>query len=231
MDYNLLERSLSSPRLNRYLKTCKYSKKSATKLYVLNLKVSQSFYPLLNLFEITLRNAIHEELKNHFNAHDWVIREKNGFMSNRSLGFTNFHLKKSVLKAEQGLRDNYKTITPSRVISELMFGFWTNLFEKHHYRLINGSIINVFKNRPPHINRADISKGLNLIREFRNRIYHNEPICFRLNTINLENAILVKNKIIMLIEWIDPNLVKLFKMFNELDSHILNCESLKRRIN
>lgn len=228
MIYTKLEKSLSKPRLNRYLITCKYSKNSATKLYILNLKLSQSFYPLLNLFETIIRNSIHEELKIHFQDHDWIRNQKNQFMSSRSLNFTKFYLKTAVETAERKIVKNGRGITTSRIISEQTFGFWTSLFDNHHYKLIGGCIIKIFPNKPKNINRVEIAKELAFIRDFRNRIYHNEPICFDLNKVDLSHALLIKSKILMLIEWIDPDLITVFNKFSELESHVEKCDLIRK---
>jgi len=230
MDYSKLEKSLSKPRLNRYLTTCKYSKKSAIKLYILNLKLSQSFYPLLNLFETIIRNSIHEELKSHFQDHDWIQTQKRQFMSNRSISFTKFYLKKCVESAENKIKKNGRSITTSRIISEQTFGFWTSLFDNHHYKLIGGCVIKVFPNKPKHINRTEIAKELGIIRDFRNRVYHNEPICFNLTKVDLSNVQLIKSKILMLIEWINPDLISVFNKFSEVDYHIEKCEQIRKSI-
>ena len=80
-------------------------------------------------------------------------------------------------KAERTIRRKGGTISSGKVISEQSFGFWTSLFETHHYRLIGGVIIHCFPNKPNNVNRSVIAQKLNRIREFRNRVYHNEPIC------------------------------------------------------
>ena len=55
MNYNKLEYYVSQPRLNRFLIASGNSKVKAQKLYYANLKVAQSFYPVLNIFEVFFR--------------------------------------------------------------------------------------------------------------------------------------------------------------------------------
>ena len=66
MDYAKLEKFVSTPRLDRYLVSCDNSHERAMKLYEANLIVCQAFYPILNLFETFLRNAINDKLALHF---------------------------------------------------------------------------------------------------------------------------------------------------------------------
>ncbi|MFK8102318.1 MAG: hypothetical protein AB8G15_07335 [Saprospiraceae bacterium] len=200
MKYHDLANLVSQPRLDRYLAACVNSKVKAQKLYKANLRVAQAFYPLLNLFEIILRNKIHYRLSAHFANPDWIVVERMGFMSDNSLRGSNFFLKNQIEKAERKLRRRGSRITAGKVIAEQTFGFWTSLFDPHHYRLLRGSIINCFPNKLTTVNRSEISVKLQRIRDFRNRIYHNEPICFDRNQINFRIAEDIKNDIYDLLE-------------------------------
>lgn len=220
MEYNKLEYYLSQPRLERFLIATANSKSKAQKLYRGNLRVSQAFYPILNLFEIFLRNIVNYQVSSHFANPNWIISEKNGFMNNASLTSSKFYLKNSVIKAEKTIRRKRGTITPGKVIAEQSLGFWTSFFDTHHYRLIGGVVIHCFPNKPAHINRNQINQKLNRVREFRNRIYHNEPICFHENTIDFTEGTNIKQEIYELLEWIDIDLIAYVDYFNKIDAKI-----------
>jgi hypothetical protein len=66
LEYFKLEKFLSQPRLNKFLTATGNSKTKAQKLYRINLRVAQSFYPILNLFEIFLRNTMNQQIASHF---------------------------------------------------------------------------------------------------------------------------------------------------------------------
>lgn len=226
MDYSKLEYYLSRPRLDRFLVATGNSKSKSQKLYRINLRVAQAFYPVLNLFEIFLRNIVNYQVSSFFTNPNWIITEKNGFMNHPSLSPSRFFLKNSVLKTERSVKRRCSTITPGKIIAEQSFGFWTSLFETHHYRLIGGVVIHCFPSKPAHINRNILNQKLNRIREFRNRIYHNEPICFNGNAIDFTNAINIKNKIYELLEWIDIDLTEYVDYFNGIDSKINTINNL-----
>lgn len=226
MDYNKLEYYLSQPRLNRFLIATGNYKPRAKKLYRINLRVAQAFYPVLNLFEIFLRNVINYQMLAHFANPNWIIAEKNGFMSHASLNGTRYHLKNSVNKAERAIRRRGGTITPGKVIAEQSFGFWTSLYDTHHYRLIGGVVIHCFPSKPAVINRSSINQKLNRIREFRNRIYHNEPICFNGPNIDFTEATNIKNEIYELLDWMDADLVNYVEYFNGIDAKINTLNNL-----
>lgn len=220
MKYDKLEKYVSEPRLKRYYTSCNNSKSKAQKLYRKNLLVSKSFYPVLNLFEIFLRNVIDTQLIKHFSDKDWIINQKTGFMSNKSLKSSKYFLRESVNSAEKKLKKGISSssvITSGKIISELSFGFWSGLFYRHHYKLLSGDIIHCFPNKPKYVNRKYIEKELNKIRSFRNRIYHNEPICFNGSAINFNQAQSIKKNIYDFLEWIDPDLVDFIRKFDNID--------------
>ena len=216
MDYAKLEQFISQPRLDRFLVSCANSQERALKLYAANLIVSQAFYPVMNLLETFLRNTINAKLAIHFNDAAWIINQKAGFMNHPSLS-PNYWIQEQIKKAEKSTRG---TITPGKIVAEQTFGFWTSLFEPRHYKLISGYTIHCFPNKPVHINRAYIANSLKRIREFRNRIYHNEAVCFHNITIDFTHALCIKKEIYQLLEWMDYDLKNYVKQFDSIDSTI-----------
>lgn len=124
------------------------SSKRTVKLYKANLRITQSFHPLLGVFEVVLRNRINDVLTSHFSDPEWIINQKNGFMSDPALSYThkktgqkqtNNFLKREIQKVEDRLKKNAIPITSGKVIAEQTLGFWTDLFEVHHYKLLKVS--------------------------------------------------------------------------------------------
>jgi hypothetical protein len=220
MNYNKFEYYVSQQRLNRFLTASCNSKKKSQKLYQANLKVAQSFYPVLNLFEVFFRNVCNYQISARFANPNWIIAEKNGFMSNRSLSRSKFYLKNSVIKAERNIIRKGRTVTAGKVLAEQSFGFWTSFFEPHHYRLVGGIVIHCFPNKPTSVNRSILSQKLDRIRDFRNRIYHNEPICFNGNNVDFAYANRIKSELYELLDWIDSDLSAYVKTFDTIDSKI-----------
>lgn len=209
--FKTVEKLLSKPRLSRYLFLSNGNKTKTIKLYKANLQISQSFYPLLSVLEIVIRNSINEILTLYFNDTDWIINQQNGFLSDNSLRRGNFYLRTEVSRAIQKLRQNNARITSGKIIAEQTFGFWTSLLEPHHFRLIQGKTLNAFPNRPHGYGRSDILRELKKIQKFRNRIYHNEPICFANNQINFSTAIDIHTTILEVLSWIDADFVNWIK--------------------
>jgi hypothetical protein len=221
LNYDKFEHFVSQPRIDRFLQATNNSKSKAQKLYGINLRVSQSFYPILNLFEIFLRNSINHQMSSYFVNQDWIVTEKNGFMKNPSLKSSRFKLRSSVQNAEKVIRQRGGKVTAGKIIAEQTFGFWTSLFDTHHYKLIGGCVIHCFSDKPPRVNRNIINQALHRIREFRNRVYHNEPICFNSsNHIDFTEAKTIKSNIYNLLGWMDSELVDYVKHFDDIDSKI-----------
>lgn len=216
MNYDKLVQFASEPRLSRFLISCAYSKDRAVLLYAANVSVAQAFYPILNLFEIFLRNSINERLNIYFEDKDWIINQKSGFMNHSSLK-PKFWIKTQILKAEKAA---HGIVTADKVISEQTLGFWTCLFEPKHYKLIGGNVIHCFPNKPSAINRVYIAAALKDVRTFRNRVYHNEAICFKELSIDFTHAKYIKTIIYNLLEWIDADLKDYVNQFDTIDKAI-----------
>ena len=150
----------------------------------------------------------------------YLVSCANSQIRAKNLYGPNFDLKRHVQKAETNVRG---TITPGKIISEQTFGFWTSLFEPRHYRLISGRVMSCFPNKPSSIDRVDIAKSLKAIREFRNRIYHNEAICFNNITIDFAHAQYIKTAIYELLDWMDSDLSAYVVTFDEVDIKIANA--------
>lgn len=226
VQYSKLEHYASQPRLDRFLQACDNSKSKTQDLYRLNLQVSQAFYPVLNLFEIFLRNMLNYKLSGYFSDPNWIRNQKNGFMDDSSLENSRFFLKKCVVTSEKLILKKGGTVSSDKVIAEQSMSFWTSLFDVHHYRLIGGIPIQCFVHKPKSVNRSSISQKLNQIRSFRNRVYHNEPICFYEDAVNFKQSLQIQSNIYLLLSWIDSDLVEYVQSYDSINSKIKNIELL-----
>jgi hypothetical protein len=218
ISYLQIEQYISKPRLSRYLKATNKNKTKAILLYKNNLIVSRSFYPLLSIFEITFRNSLNKVLELHFQDNDWIINQQNGFMSNSSLKQSKYYLKGKVKTTIDNLKRNNIHISSGKIIAEQTLGFWTSFFKSHHFALIKGKALYTFPNCPKGFKRDDIYRKLKKINDFRNRIYHYEPICFSGNKIDFSQVIEIHEIILEVLSWIDKNLLNFVKdLDNVLD--------------
>lgn len=237
MEFSVFEEYFSASRVERYQVAVGNSKIKTIKLYKANLKVSQAFHPLLGVLEVIIRNRLNDILVEFFNDKDWIINQKSEFMSDPSLRFRhkrsgkiiiNDFIKREVEKAETRILKTNSKITSGKIIAEQSFGFWTDFFEVHNYKLLKGKPIQVFNNLPSGYGRKEVNDLLNNIRRFRNRINHNEPICFNKIEIDFSNSLLVYNAIINLLNWIDPELINFTSDIDSVLSTIEKALKLKK---
>jgi hypothetical protein len=81
---------------------------------------------------------------------------------------------------------------------------------------LKGKPIQIFQTLPSGFGRKEVNDELDKVRRFRNRINHNEPICFNGNLIDFTETLEVHNSIINLLTWIDPEIIKLISDFDKV---------------
>lgn len=192
---------LSTPRFKIYLDNSGNDFDKAIQLYKLNIELSESFYPILSILEVSLRNAINQKLSEHFKDPFW-------FKNNLPIDFLPF-----VSEATQKLTKERKTITADKIVAELNFGFWNRLFSRNYTSILWKPLRVVFQNTPKKIRKRDtIADSLYRIRTLRNRIYHYEPIFG-----NLQEIDKIHSEMITFLTWLDKDLPTLIIDLNRFE--------------
>lgn len=209
MNQYISDHFISQPRFERYLIACGKNTADAFDLYCSNLLVTKCFCPIMSVFEVALRNRLNAMLTGFFKDNDWILNQKNRFMSHPRLG-KQFAARKQVETAEQSLiRKNLNVKT--QIVTELTLGFWVRFFQSDHFGLLKAEPLKIFSNLPQGTKRDTIHKMLKAILDFRNRVYHNEPICFGIDVrrnqsiIDLTVAQDVYENIYTILFWIGGN--------------------------
>lgn len=161
MKISLIKKYISSERFRSY---------SGIDEYLENLVFSKKAYIPLSILEISLKNSINDLLTDKL-GENWL--ENKDFLTNDSL--------RKIEEAKKILYKRAELISKSKIIAELSFGFWVNLFKKpYEKKLRTKDIQKIFTNLPPKkekiINREVIYKELNHIRNFRNRVFYYEKV-------------------------------------------------------
>jgi len=197
MDNNvLIEKIISKERLEPYLSRHKEDINKALMHYKGNIHISKSFYPLLAILEVGVRNLIDYHLTTFFNDRRWY--ENKEFLSLAS----RFQIDR-ISEAKAKRLCEKKEVTPSRIISEFSFGFWTSLFDTRFDMTLWKCLRLTFPNCPKKIRkRKTISCKLNTIRKLRNRIFHHEAISWNLDVLDKYRLELIEG-----IEWLDKGLL------------------------
>jgi len=206
----LIDRIISNERLGSYLIHHQADLDKAMLHYKSNILISESFYPLLSVLEIGLRNSIDYQLTKRFNDRHWYenmefIRIATRFQIDR------------ISDAKSNILSEKKEITPGRIISELSFGFWTSLFDVRFEMTLWKSLRLTFPNCPKQIRqRKAMSSKFNSIRKLRNRIFHHEAISWNLSVLDRYKLELIEG-----IEWLDKDLMDWADELNHIDDTII----------
>lgn len=184
-----IEKSLSVPRFQRYVRETNGNRNDAAKLYHWNIAASQSLYFPLQMLEISARNGIARALTDKFGS--------NWHLDGRFLKSLHKHHSDTLAKAVMKTKQTQPSVNV--LISELTFGFWCSLLAKRYHVPIGWAsrLSLAFPNLPASETRPVIEQYLSDARLLRNRISHHEPII----TLRLQD----KHQTIMrLLEWLSP---------------------------
>lgn len=173
MKESLIKQFISEDRFKSYDNLEEYSK---------NLIFSQNAYIPLSILEVALRNALNNHLSNKISD----IWYEDDFLTKDSI--------EKVSQAKSLLIKRREKTDKEKIIAELSFGFWVNLFKKPYDKKLRiNDIKTIFPNLPNKekklINREIIFNKLNHIRNFRNRVFHYEKVLNKHNYNNINEDI------------------------------------------
>lgn len=215
--FNSIEKSISSARLSTYRNHNASNNAHFIANYILNAKISENFYFLLQNLEVALRNAIYDAFKKHYPQRDFFfLNETNP--RNRYRSRQENHDRecwKMLCGAKYKLR-NVSQINDSKIIAELSFGFWTKLLlsnDRKYTNMWRTIFSDVFPNyQMQHSVDRDknaVGRKIDDIRTFRNRIFHYEPV------FNQPNLIQIHDDIIEILGWINKDMQELSILFDD----------------
>ena len=196
MKHNKLffEKVFSEKRMERYFILYPNDESRAVKHYQSNIKLTEAFYTSLSVLEVALRNALSRELKTMTGRDDWYVIFVN------TPGLTN--LNKYITQASKQIAGRHEQITTSKIIAELTLGFWVSLLNAEYERLLWKDLRRAFPYIPKKDRkRKNVSAPLNRFRAFRNRVFHNESICW-----NMKKVQEIHDELLLVLEWINKDL-------------------------
>ena len=217
MEYNyyFFEKNFSVERMRKYNSLYPTNQKLALEHYMCNIMLSESLYPCLSIFEVALRNALVKELIKNCGHEQWY----DIFNNNIALQ----SLKKRIYDAMNAITTRKEIITPSKITAELTFGFWVSLLNSEYETFLWHDLRRAFPNMPKSLRqRKNISSPLNRFRRLRNRIYHNEPICWNLSRVEDLHTELLK-----VAGWIDKQLPSWIQAQERVN---IVCDNIRQRM-
>lgn len=225
-----LEKSISTSRISTYKRTS-VDTKEAIADYVLNAKISQNFYFLLQNLEVSLRNAIYDSFKNHYTHSDFFyLYETNTFNRYKSKEKHSRECWKMLCGVKYKLR-HFQNISDGKIIAELNFGFWTELLTSKDTKYTN-MWRKIFKDVFPNYtikstidkDKTIIAHKIDDIRNFRNRIFHYEPVY------NQEDLDTKHQEIFEVLGWINDDMKILNELFDEFYTIKLSKDVIVKKL-
>ena len=229
-DLKKIEASISTSRLNTYVQLTNSNEDRAKLIYAYqwNKHVSSSIYPIIQCLEVSLRNAIHNAATKYHKTSSWfdfITREaghdlfindmkknplKNGQYYRKGVSkgskkglktWTSYH--ENMLKnSKNKLSKEGKSQSADRIVAELTFGFWVDIFTKPYHNIKNERLwpnleADVFPNlSPSERNHSKIYGKLKEIKNLRNRLSHHEPVWKNKNVVCTDTAIQYLNSVV-----------------------------------
>lgn len=190
LNHSGIEPYISSPRLNTYRSFFKPANDvELFGCYLWSKEVAAAFFPLLQVLEITLRNAIHKEASLLLGSYwfDNVATRPIRHLSNAQKRAVNRHSRliqsaRDGIRRDLGLRPTAQVLE-DRIVAKVTFGFWTNLFNvafdvnRNPLALWPNLLRPVFPNAPKRARGRNTIQGKLIgIKGFRNKAFHHEPI-------------------------------------------------------
>lgn len=159
-------KTLSQPRMSKYLEATGGDTARALDLYISNNVVSTALFGDLHYTEVVLRNRFNEQLTTAYGDQWFTAAPLLKLIGKRS---------RDILSKAQHHAGGY-TVPPGKVVAELTFGFWVNLTDPNLEHTLWIPVLHkaFLPNTPP--KRADLNRDLEKLRQLRNRVAHHEPI-------------------------------------------------------
>lgn len=123
-----------------------------------------------------MRNALSRELETMTGRPDWYA------VFPTTSGLSN--LNRYITQASKQIVGRHESITPAKIVAELTLGSWVSLLNSEYERLLWKDLRRAFPYMPKKDRqRKNISAPLNTFRSFRNRVFHNESVCWNLHRV------------------------------------------------
>ena len=179
--------------MERYFRLHNDEKRAITN-YQSNIELAESFYPCVSILEVALRNAISRELETMTGREDWYAI----FPTTPGLNSLNRY----ITQASKQIIGRHETVTPSKIVAELTLGFWVSLFNAEYELILWKPLRRAFPYLPKNLRqRKYVSAPLNSFRAFRNRVFHNESICWSMKRISE-----IHDQLYTIMGWINKDL-------------------------
>ena len=140
--------------------------------YLWNVRLSEALYPILAIFEVTLRNQVHNALTERYGTELWF--DQKGVLRERE--------RDEVEQSKEALRRNDKPVDANHIVAQMNLGFWCALlqdtYEDRFWEPDGGALLKAVFPYAPEGSRVrnDLWEVCNRARVLRNRVAHYRPV-------------------------------------------------------
>ena len=201
--YEELRQATSPSRLVRYFTLRPgIDDLEAFSLYLWDMALCESLYPVLQGIEVTLRNSIHQAASATFGDEFWF---RNRLLT-REQG--------TILQLDSSFGTPSNRVGSGKYISECSLGFWVGLFRGEYEQVLWTRLLPaVFPHAPRRFrSRSELYARLDRIRRLRNRVFHHEPIW------HLPDLEQQHQQILETIGWISPAMLAMTRLLDRFPS-------------
>lgn len=168
-----LSEIISPLRLGTYLNAAGHDAQRALQIYLWNAKIGEAFHIPIQAVEVGLRNRVSDGLAAAFGPDWWSDPAFLALIGAKRAADID------VVKAR--LASKGKQVATGQIIAGLSFGFWVAMLHRRFNPAIwSGNLRAAFPHLPAATNLHSLHEKAGDIADFRNRIWHHEPI-FRRN--------------------------------------------------
>lgn len=181
---------ISDERMGTYLTAAGFDPDRALRLYIWNALIGEAFHLPVQSVEVALRNRINAHLIEVYGARWW---QEDAF-----LRIAGRERARDIEVALKRIRNREAPLETGQIVATLSFGFWSSLLHKRfNPALWGGRLHAVFPALPAIQNRGTMALRVKRVADFRNRVWHHEPI--------LKRDLLAEYSAVMeLLTWICP---------------------------
>jgi hypothetical protein len=165
----LLEPTLSPARLGTYILAAGHDETRALALYQWNAQLGEAFHLPIQSVEIALRNRINAVLIANFGDDWWKDKAFLGLADNRQCD--------AIGEVKARIKKRGQAVVTGQIVAGLSFGFWVSMLgPRYNPGVWSRALATGFPDLPAGKTRDDLQKMARQIANFRNRIWHHEPI-------------------------------------------------------
>lgn len=155
--------------MGTYVLAAGHHEARALELYKWNAQLGEAFHLLIQAVEIALRNRINAVLVANFGANWWSNPLFLGVADNRQIA--------AIDEAKARIGKRGQAVVTGQIVAGLSFGFWVSMLDARYNPAVwSHALLVGFPDLPTGKSRDDLQKLSRQIANFRNRIWHHEPI-------------------------------------------------------